>query len=244
MSCIVRSAYLSIAFAASVGCAGGPASASRDPLVAALGELAAASLSDAVDQVTGKRGFLSHEIRRMTSGRLCGRAVTALARPATAGEKVPPTLALEAIDEAAPGSVLVLVMEGPGGADVAAIGGIMGTGCVERGLAGAVLDAGVRDVEELEGLGFTVYARGAVPSTSVGRYVTVSKGEPVVCGGVEVRPGDILAGDGDGVVVVPAERAEEVLKVARDLDERERKTMRSVRELKSVRKAIDLHRRI
>jgi regulator of RNase E activity RraA len=218
--------------------------ADHDPLVAEIGGLAAASLSDAVDQVTGKRGFLSHEIRRMTPGKLFGRAVTVLAKPTPTGERAPPTLALEAIDEAERGSVLVIVMEGPGGADVAAVGGIMGTGCVERGIAGAVLDAGVRDVAELAELGLPVFARGAVPSTSVGRYLTVAKGVPVVCGGVEVRPGDIVAGDGDGVVVVPAERAEEVLKVARELDEREAKTMRSVRELKSVKKAIELHRRI
>ena len=63
-------------------------------------------------------------------------------------------------------------------------------------------------------------------------------------GGVEIRPGDIVAGDADGVVVVPAEHAEEVLKVARDLEEREAKTIRSVRELHSIRKAIEQHRRI
>lgn len=223
---------------ASLGCAAAPRPAARDPLVAAAGDMAAASLSDAVDQVVGKRGFLSHGIRRMTPGKLCGRAVTVLARPAPAGEKAPPTLALETIDEAEPGSVLVIVMEGPEGADVAALGGIMGTACAVRGLAGAVLDAGVRDVEELEELGLPVFARGAVPSTSVGRYVTVAKGMPVICGGVEVRPGDIVVGDSDGVVVVPAERAAEVVERSLELDELERRTMRSVRELRSVKKAI------
>ena len=203
-------------FFTAVGCASGPGRAARDPLVAEAAELATASLSDAVDQVVGKRGFLSHGIRRMSGSRLCGRAMTVLEKPASAGERAPPILATEAIDEAEPGTVLVIVVEGPGGADVAAIGGIMATGCVERGVSGAVLDGAVRDVAELEALGLPVFARGAVPSSSVGRYVTAPKGEPVVCGGVEIRPGDIVAGDADGVVVVPAEHAEEVLKVARD----------------------------
>ncbi len=110
---------------AGLGCATAPRPAARDTLVAAAGDMAAASLSDAVDQVVGKRGFLSHGIRRMTPGKRCGRAVTVLARPAPAGEKAPPTLALETIDEAEPGSVIVIVMEGPEGADVAALGGII-----------------------------------------------------------------------------------------------------------------------
>lgn len=209
-------------------------------LVSGLKGVAVASVSDAIDRVTGKRGFMSHQIRPLFPAKIAGPAVTVLGRPST--KSVPPTHALEAIDTAPPGSVLVIVMEQ--GEDVAGIGGLMATAASVRGLEGAILDAGARDVAEIEALNFPVFSKSIIPSTSVGRYETVAKQIPVMAGGVEVRPGDIVVGDRDGVVVVPREKAAEVLKVAQQIDELEKKMVPEIRRLKSILKAVELFRRI
>ena len=103
---------------------------------------------------------------------------------------------------------------------------IMGTGATVRGMAGMVLDGAIRDVWDIRRMGLTVYARSATPRTAVGHYATVAKNVPVECAGVTVRPGDIIVADEDGVVVVPQERAEDVLKKAREIDGGVRRRLR------------------
>jgi regulator of RNase E activity RraA len=216
-----------------------------DPLVSGFKETYPASVSDAVEIVTGKSGTMRHDMRLVTGKAMVGRAVTSLARPA-APEAATPALAtkhsVEMIDEARPGDVGVIVMEGS--LDIAAMGNLMGTGAVVRGMAGMVLDGAIRDVWDIRRMGLTVYARSTTPATAVGHYATVAKNVPVECGGVPVRPGDIVVADEDGVVVVPQERAEEVLKKAREIDGVERGMYPFIREHKSIRKAIELFNRI
>jgi regulator of RNase E activity RraA len=78
----------------------------------------------------------------------------------------------------------------------------------------------------------------------VGHYATVAKNVPVECAGVTVRPGDIIVADEDGIVVVPHERAGEVLAKAREIDDRERGMFPFIQEHKSLQKAIELFGRI
>lgn len=216
-----------------------------DPLVAALGKLPTASLADAVDSVTGKRGFMSHDMRPRSPGAFAGRAVTARLEPAPP-EKATPQLSarhsVQMIDEAKPGEVGVIVIEN--GLDVAAVGGLMGTDAKVRGMAGLVLDAGVRDVAELRDLALPVYARSVVPSTTVGRFASVSHNAPVTCAGVNVTPGDIIVADEDGVVVIPQDKANAVLQRAREIDAREKKMVPLIRQYKSLRKVVELFNRI
>ena len=80
--------------------------------------------------------------------------------------------------------------------------------------------------------------------TAVGHYATVAKNVPVECAGVTVRPGDIIVADEDGVVVVPQERAAEVLKQAQAIDERESGMYPFIRQFKSLSKAIAKFNRI
>lgn len=121
----------------------------------------------------------------------------------------------------------------------------MTTGAVVNGLEGAVLDGGVRDVEEIErDFGFPVFARNVTPATTVGRFKTVSANEPVVVGGVTVNPGDLIVGDRDGVVVVPADMVDEVLKLALDIEEREREQTKLIHEAKSLLKGLEKYKRI
>ena len=216
-----------------------------DPVIARFSRSTVASVSDAVDQVVGRRGYLAHDLRPYVAGSFVGRARTAVVRAAPP-DKATPALAVkhsvEMIDEAEPGDVGVIVMEGS--LDVAAIGGLMGTAAKARGMAGMVLDGAVRDVAELRALDLPVFARSVSPATAVGRYASVSKQVPVECAGVTISPGDIVVAGEDGVVVVPKDRADEVLKRSQEIDERESKMVPYIKQYRSLQKAIAVFNRI
>jgi regulator of RNase E activity RraA len=219
--------------------------AAADPLIAGFAKSTVASVADSVDQIVGKRGYLTHEMRPYVAGSFVGRARTALVKPAPA-EKATPALAtqhsVQMIDNATPGDVGVIVMEGS--LDVAAIGGLMGTAAKSRGMVGMVLDGAVRDVKELREMNLPTFARSVSPATAVGRYASVSQMVPVECGGVTIAPGDIIVAGEDGVVVVPKDRAAEVLKRAQEIDERETKMLPYIKQYKSLAKAIAAFNRI
>ena len=217
----------------------------RDPLIAGFARSTVASVSDAVDQVVGRRGYLAHDMRAYVAGRFVGRAATALVKPAPP-ERATPALAVkhsvEMIDSAEPGEVGVIVMDGT--LDVAAIGGLMGTAAKSRGMVGMVLDGAVRDVAELRALQLPVFARAVSPATAVGRYASVAKQMPVECAGVTVSPGDIVVAGEDGVVIVPKDRAADVLKRSQEIDERETKMVPFIKKYRSLQKAIEVFNRI
>jgi regulator of RNase E activity RraA len=127
---------------------------------------------------------------------------------------------------------------------VAALGGLMATTAQARGMAGIVADGGVRDVAEIRALGLPIYARSVTPATAVGRFGSVAKQIPVTCGGVVVKPGDIIVADEDGVVRVPQEKAAEVLAKAKEIDARELKMVPMIRKYKSLQKVVELFNRI
>lgn len=238
-------AGLSLAYAYQVAVQKPAPAVAQDRLVAGFQKSTVASVADAVDQVVGRRGFLAHDMRPYVSGAFVGRAATALVRPAPP-EQATPALAVkhsaEMIDAAQPGEVGVIVMEGT--LDVAAIGGLMGTAAKSRGMVGMVIDGGVRDVAELRALGLPVFARSVTPATAVGRYASVAKQTPVQCAGVLISPGDIIVAGEDGVAVVPKDRAEEVLKRAQEIDERESKMVPFIQKFRSLQKAIEVFNRI
>jgi regulator of RNase E activity RraA len=111
-------------------------------------------------------------------------------------------------------------------------------------MAGVVIDGGVRDVAELRALGLPTYARSVIPSSSVGRWASVNSNIPVQCAGVTVKPGDIIVAGEDGVVRVPAERAAEVLKRSKEIDERETRMVPLIREHKALSKVVEIFNRI
>ena len=108
-----------------------------------------------------------------------------------------------------------------------------------------MLDGGVRDLTEIRrDYGFPIYAREVTPGTTLGRYRTVASQVPVTVGGIIVHPGDIVVGDVDGVVVVPKDKAAEVLAVAQDIDAREAEQAKLIMAEKSLRKGLAKYGRI
>lgn len=212
-------------------------------LIEGFSNVAVASVADAVDKVCGRRGYMSSVIKpRINDKRICGPAATVL--EAATDEFVPPQHALDLIDEAPAGSVIVISIEG-GEPDVAVWGGLMTAGAVANGHAGAVLDGAVRDLTEIRrDYGFPVYARDVSPGTTLGRYRTVASQVPVRVGGIVVHPGDIVVGDVDGVVVVPQAQAAEVLKMAQEIDARELEQAKLIISEKSLRKGLAKYGRI
>lgn len=211
----------------------------EDPLVVGFRGVTVSSVSDAVDQITGKRGFLDSEFRPIVDGVAVGRARTALLRPAAAGTAVLPRATqhvVEMIDSAKPGEVGVIVIEN--GANAAGIDGLMATAARARGMAGILVDGGVRDVSDIRRLGFPVYAKSVTPGSAAGRYASVSHDEAVTCGGVLIRPGDIIVAGEDGVVAVPKEEADDILKRAVELDERASRMSPLIQQLKSLSAAM------
>lgn len=212
-------------------------------LVNEFNKVAVASVADAVDKVCGQRGYMASCIKpRINEQRICGPAATVL--EAASDEFVPPQHALDLIDEAPRGSVIVISIAG-GEPDVAVWGGLMTAGAVANGHAGAVLDGGVRDLVEIRrDYGFPVYARDVSPGTTLGRYKTVASQVPVRVGGIMVHPGDLIVGDVDGVVVVPQGMAGEVLKMAQEIDARELEQAKLIIAEKSLRKGLAKYGRI
>ncbi|MEP7283816.1 MAG: RraA family protein [Rubrivivax sp.] len=212
-------------------------------LVGAFNKVAVASVADAVDKVCGRRGYMDSTIKpRIDEQRICGPAATVL--EAATDEFVPPQHALDLIDEAAPGSVIVISIMG-GAAEVAVWGGLMTAGAVANGHVGAVLDGGVRDLVEIRrDYGFPIYARSVSPGTTLGRYKTVASQVPVQVGGIVVHPGDLIVGDVDGVVVVPHAQAEAVLAMAQEIDARELEQAKLIIAEKSLRKGLAKYGRI
>ena len=209
-------------------------------VIQAFRGITTASVADAL-WAEGISGHMTHEVKPIFPTKIVGPAVTVREEPTS--ERVPPSHALELIDECDPGSVIVIAIDGF--RDVAVWGGLMTAGAVVNGLEAAVLDGGVRDVEEIErDHHFPVFARGIVPSTTVGRFKTVAANVPVTVGGVTVSPGDLIVGDRDGVVVVPAALVGKVLQSALEIEERERAQTRLIRETKSILKGLAKYQRI
>lgn len=224
--------------------------AAADPLLDGFSKVAIASVSDAVDQVVGQRGFLAHDMRPRIVGekvpqRIAGRARTAILRQTTpdkATAQLSAKHSVEMIDNAKAGEIGVIVVEGT--LDVAGAGGLMATAAKSREMAGLIIDGAIRDVIEIRGLGLPVFARSVAPSSSVSRWASVSNQQPVECAGVTIKPGDIIVAGEDGAVRVPADRAAEVLKKAQEIDERETKMVPYIKEQKSLTKVVEIFKRI
>jgi regulator of RNase E activity RraA len=219
------------------------ASLSDNELIAEFRRVEVASVSDAIEQITGKRRYMSHRMQPIFTAKFAGFARTVQLKK-DEGNKDPEALTgmLQAIDQGSADSVYVMVLED--GEDIAGMGGLMGTAMAARGYAGAVIDGGVRDVAYLRKIGFPVFATGIVPSTSVHHYRFAGAQIPLVCDGVPVSPGDIVVADSDGVAVVPRAQAQSVLSLAQQMDFKEHSMYAVIEQLKSIVEAVKKYGRL
>ena len=208
-----------------------------DPLVEGFRQVEVASAADAMEQLYGQKLYMRHEMRPVFTTKFAGPAVTVLLKKEehTEGAKASQGM-LDAIDAAPTGSVYVMKLED--GADIAGMGGLMATAMKARGLAGAVIDAAVRDVPQIRKLQFPVYSIGIAPSTSVNHYRFAGVNVPVTVAGALVNANDIIAADEDGVVVSPRAKAAEVLKKAQELDNTEHTMIPFIEKFRSIREAV------
>ena len=195
-----------------------------------------ASVSDAIEKTLGQRMYMSHRMRPIFPSKFAGIALTVQLKKEENQDPAALQGMLAAIDQGGPNSVYVMVVEN--GADIAGMGGLMGTAMASRNFSGAVIDGGVRDVAYLQKIGFPVFALGIVPSTSVNHYRFAGGNTPVVCDGVSVAAGDIVVADADGVVVVPWAKAADILAIAQEMDFKEHSMYAFIEKLKSVEEAV------
>lgn len=161
-----------------------------------------------VHEAYNQRGLMRPEIRPVATGqKIGGPAVTVLCH---SGDNTMLHVALEVVQ---PGDVIVVATLSP--CTDGMVGELIATQCQVRGVAGMILDAGVRDTADLRSMGFPVWSR-AVSAAGTGKAHPGWVNTPVTCGGMLVHPGDVVVGDDDGVVIVAREDASWVLQKSRE----------------------------
>ena len=178
-------------------------------VVAALSKFGVATLHEA----QGRTGLMDTAIRPIYSGAaVCGPALTVLTHP---GDNWMLHVAAELLR---PGDVLVIACSAPNSDGM--FGELLATSYKARGAKGLVSDTGVRDVKEISAMGFPGFSRHISAKGTV-KATPGSVNVPVVCAGILINPGDVVAADDDGVVVIPREKAAEVAKAAQAREDKE-----------------------
>ena len=182
-------------------------------LIDRLAALHPAVVSDCLDSLGHRSQVMAPPIRPLAAGmRLAGVAATV---HCVAVDGVPDDHSewhrgtIEAVDALEPGDVLVAST-----CEAAFWGELLATAARQRGARGVVADAYARDTLELIDMGFVTFARGIYCADALGRIRVDAADVPIECGGVDVRPGDFVLGDHDGVVVLPAAVAAEAIALA------------------------------
>ena len=211
------------------------AQSSGDPIIDGYRTTEVASVADAIEQLYGIQNYMPGDVRALFKTKFVGPAVTVQLKREEHKDPNGLSAMIGALDTIAPGSVLVIATDGD--LKYGVLGGLMGTTLKVRGAVGAVTDASVRDLPQLQRIQFPVYSRGVAPGTTVNHYRTTAN-VPVICAGVKINPGDLISADEDGVVVIPKERAADVLKKAQELDFAEHSQYPFIEQTKSLSEAI------
>ncbi len=170
-----------------------------------LRQASVAKLSDAIDRITGKQFVLSHAVQLQVGTKVFGPAVPIMV--AITAERAEHKSGNEALKGAAAGSVIVAGVDDE--LDAAIWGDSEFQAGLDSGVAGFITDGSVRQVESF-GSSLAIFSAGRSPASGFGRLKTMAANVKISCGGVDVRPGDYIAGDADGVIVLPKERLTDI----------------------------------
>lgn len=198
---------------------------SEKELILKFKEISAAIAHEAM----GKEGAMSHQIRPLFHGmKVCGSALTVSCHP---GDNL---MLHKAISIAEPGDVMVCTVGGH--LECGYWGEIATVAAMEKGIAGLIIDGSVRDMAAIGILRFPVFSKGVcMKGTYKQTLGTVN--QPIVCGEMSVKAGDIVLGDDDGVVIIPIERAD---KVYEECVKKERSEAEIIEQLKKGKTTLDL----
>ena len=186
-------------------------------LIRALGELGVASVHEA----QGRTGLLRPYMRPVyPTARAAGSAITVVCAP---GDNL---MIHASIEVCQPGDVLVVTTTSDSTDGM--FGDLLAVSARAHGASGLVIDAGVRDTADIAAMDFPVWAR-AVSAQGTVKATPGWVNVPVVCAGASIRPGDVIVGDADGVVVVPRESAAEVVRLGKERVAKEEKTRERLR---------------
>jgi len=167
-----------------------------------------------IHEAAGRTGIIDVPLTQVVAGsRVAGPARIAFCAP---GDN---TMVHAAVAHASPGDVLVLTSAEP--APVALVGELLATQAQAQGVAGILVDGAVRDLDELAAIGLPIWTR-FVRAQGATKGVAGKLDVPVVVGGAEIRPGDLVVMDCDGAMALPTERVDEVLPLALERAEHER----------------------
>jgi 4-hydroxy-4-methyl-2-oxoglutarate aldolase len=195
----------------------------------AISRLGAAGVAT-VHEAQGQSGLLRPYMRPLyPAARAAGSAVTVLCGP---GDNLMIHAALAVVR---PGDVLVVTTFSKSSDGM--FGDLLAESCRAHGVAGLVIDAGVRDTTEITALGFPVWSR-AVSAQGTSKTIAGSVNVPIVCAGVSVTAGDVVVGDADGVVIVPRESVPSVLPA---VEQRLAKEERTRARLKAGELGLDIY---
>ncbi|MFF9486385.1 4-carboxy-4-hydroxy-2-oxoadipate aldolase/oxaloacetate decarboxylase [Streptomyces sp. NPDC014676] len=177
--------------------------------VEALAGYGVATISEAMDRT----GLLGPELRPVQQGvRVAGTAVTVLSWP---GDNL---MIHAAVEQCGEGDVLVVTTTSPSTDGM--FGELFATALQRRGVRGLVINAGIRDTQELREMGFAAWSR-AVSAQGTVKATGGSVNVPVAVDGQVIRPGDVIVADDDGVVVVPREKARETAEASEARENKE-----------------------
>jgi regulator of RNase E activity RraA len=208
-----------------------------DKIVEAFKSISIAAVSDALDRL-GLRGTCLGISPLKYGYHVVGRAWTVKYLPIGVNQGT----VGDYIDDIPPGSVVVLDNEGR--LDCTVWGDILTSVAHRKGIAGTVIDGVCRDVKYALELNYPIFSRGKFMRTGKDRVEAVAFNVPISIAGVQVRPGDIIYGADDGVLVIHKEKEEEILAVAQDIEEKEeniRKAVMNGLSLKEAREQYGYH---
>lgn len=182
-----------------------------------------AAFADACDRIGLRTQTLPPRVKRLAgTGTVVGWARTFTSVAVSEDPVRPYGGEIDFVDSLAPGQVAIGRVEN----DAAGWGELFSSAAMGRGAVGLVIDGLIRDLDQIHDLGFPVHATGTRPTDARGRVSMERHDEPIDIDGTQVRSGDLVAADADGVTVVPAERAAEVLAAATEKARTERDAMR------------------